>query len=98
MKRFLLTFFLAILAFVASSGMFLLKYHVIEREHYLKKVQSEINKNKRSIHILNAEWATLSDPKRIRILVDTQTTLKPVQLPQVLEWDDIDKRYERTDP
>jgi len=98
MKRFLLTVFLGMLAFSALTGMFLVKYHVMNREHYLIQLQRQINKNNRSIHILKAEWANLTDPKRIQVLVEQQTDLKPLRLSQVIEWNDIDRRYERTVP
>ena len=98
MKRFLLTLFLGVLAFIACSGMFSLKYHVMGKEHYLSHLQSEIQKNKRSIHILNAEWANLTEPKRIRSLMQGNTRLEPVKPDRVIEWSDVDVRYERTGP
>ena len=97
MKRFLFTFFMGLLAFIACSGMFSLKYHVVAREHYLKHLQLEIQKNKRSIHILNAEWANLTDPKRIHALMEKNTQLQPIKTSQVIEWSDIDER-ERITP
>ena len=97
MKRFLITFFFGLLAFIACSGMFSLKYHVVGREHYLRHLQEEIQKNKRSIHILNAELSNLTDPRRIRALIKN-TKLEPVQTSQIIEWSDVDVRYERTVP
>ena len=97
MKRFLLTFFTALLAFIACSGMFALKYHVVKKERQLAQLQDQIQKDERSIHILNAEWANLTNPKRIRKLMEKNTKLKPIQPAQVIEWTDIDERYERTD-
>lgn len=93
MKRVLLTLFFGMLAFIACSGMFSLKYHVLGREHYLSRLQNEIQKNTRSIHILNAEWSNLTDPRRIRILMEN-TKLEPMKTSQVIEWSDIDIRYE----
>lgn len=98
MKRFLLTLFLGTLAFIACSGMFSLKYHVMGKEHYLAQLQNEIQKNKRSIHILNAEWANLTEPKRIRSLMQDNTKLTPIKNDQIIEWSDVDVRYERTGP
>ena len=97
MKRFLLSFFFGLLAFIACSGMFSLKYHVVAREAYLAKIQTQIQNNLRSIHILNAEWSNLTEPRRIRVLM-LNTNLKPIQTTQVIDWADIDERYEGTAP
>ncbi len=95
MKRFLLTLFFGVLAFIACSGMFSLKYHVVGKEHYLAHLQNEIQQNNRSIHILNAELANLTEPKRIRSLMKDNTSLVPIKKEQIIEWSDVDVRYER---
>ena len=91
----LLSFFFGLLAFIACSGMFSLKYHVVARESYLFSLQKQIQKNQRAIHILNAEWSNLTEPRRIRALVQTNTNLSPIQTMQVINWADVDEKYER---
>ena len=89
MKRFFFYFFLGLMAFLATSGMFILKYHVVGKEKNLARIHNQIVQNNRSIHILQAEWANLSDAKRLRILVEKNTTLQKIKPTQVIHWEDI---------
>ncbi len=98
MKRFILCFFLGLLAFIATSGMFILKYHVVGKENQLARLQNQIQKNNRSIRILKAEWTNLNDPKRIRALMQKNTKLTIIKSAQIIEWKDIDVRYEGSAP
>ena len=89
MKRLFFYFLLGLMAFLASSGMFILKYHVVGKERSLARIQRQIAQNNRSIHILQAEWANLSDAKRLRILVEKNTSLQKIKPAQVIHWEDI---------
>ena len=89
MKRFIFYFLFGLMAFTATCGMFILKYHVVGKENNLAQIHKQIVKNNRSIHILNAEWANLSNPKRLRILVEKNTSLQKIKPAQVIHWEDV---------
>jgi len=89
MKRFIFYFLFGLMAFLATSGMFILKYHVVGKEKTLARMHNQIEQNHRSIHILQAEWTNLSDAKRLRILVEKNTELQKIKPAQVIHWNDI---------
>ena len=89
MKRFFFYFLLGLMAFLTTSGMFILKYHVVGKEKALAHIHKQIEQNNRSIHILQAEWANLSDSKRLRILVEKNTSLQKIKPAQIIHWEDI---------
>lgn len=89
MKRFIFYFLFGLMAFLATCGMFILKYHVVGKERSLARMHNQIEQNYRSIHILQAEWTNLSDAKRLRILVEKNTTLQKIKPAQVIHWNDV---------
>ena len=89
MKRFIFYFLFGLMAFLATSGMFILKYHVVGKERTLANIHKQIVDNNRSIHILRAEWTNLSDSKRLRILVEKNTKLQKIKPAQIIHWEDI---------
>jgi len=89
MKRFIFYFLFGLMAFTATCGMFILKYHVVGKESHLAQLHKQIMRNNRSIHILNAEWTNLSTPKRLRGLTQKNTSLQKIKTSQVIEWKDV---------
>ena len=89
MKRFIFYFLFGLMAFLATSGMFILKYHVVGKEKSLARTHNQIVQNNRSIHILQAEWTNLSDAKRLRILIEKNTSLQKIKPEQIIHWDDV---------
>ncbi|MBP5534151.1 MAG: hypothetical protein J6Y03_01415 [Alphaproteobacteria bacterium] len=89
MKRFIFYFLFGLMAFLTTSGMFILKYHVVSKEKSLARMHRQIVQNNRSIHILRAEWTNLSDAKRLRILVEKNTSLQKIKPAQIIHWNDI---------
>ena len=89
MKRFIFYFLFGLMAFLATSGMFILKYHVVSKERTLARIHRQIAQNNRSIHILQAEWTNLSDSKRLRILVEKNTKLQKIKPSQIIHLEDV---------
>ena len=56
----------AVLATVAGTGLFLLKYQVQAQEQRLSGLHKQINGDQEAIHVLKAEWSYLNDPGRLR--------------------------------
>lgn len=90
-KVFINSFFIAI-AILSGALLFVLKYHVKSQETELNRIHKEILKNKREIHMLEAEWAHLNDPQRLRELVKTQTNWQIIGADQIVEMDIIPMR------
>ena len=89
MKRFILYFFCGLIAFSATCGMFMLKYHVLAKQTELAQLHRKIMQNNRSIHILKAEWTNLSKPERLKMLADKNTKLQPVKASQIIRFSQI---------
>lgn len=72
-----------IVLFVSVFGLFKVKYRV----HYLNKdvqeMKKQIEQEKSTIHILNAEWTFLNQPKRLKELANRYLELKEVRAIQV---------------
>ena len=95
MNRFVLNCFFVLIAMVAGVGMFLLKYEVIKEEEILYALQRQIKEDRWEIHTLKADWAHLTDPPRLRVLVDTYTTLQKINPEQVISFERIMSPHRR---
>jgi hypothetical protein len=67
-----------------GMGMFILKYHVVAEEEKLQKLYAQILRDRREIHLLQADWAVLTDPNHLRRLVQEQTKLKTLNAAQII--------------
>ena len=70
-------------------GLFVLKYQVKEKETELKTIHVNILKLKRELHMLEAEWAHLNDPKRLKALVTSQTEWDVIKADQLVHLEEI---------
>lgn len=89
MRKFLINSFFLLVAVLSGVTLFTLKYHVKEMENELKKIHVDILKTKRELHMLEAEWAHLNDPKRLKALVTSQTDWQVIKSEQLVELDDL---------
>lgn len=79
------------LVIACGSGvlMFILKYHVIEKEEELHEIHSQIRQDSREIYMLQVEWAAANDPRRLQSFVEAQTDFKTIHSSQVVETDSL---------
>ena len=89
MKRFFFYFFFCLMAFSSACGMFILKFHVINKETRLTKMHKQIKENNRTIHVLRAEWTNLNNPDRLVSLAKENTTLVPIKQSQIIAWENV---------
>ena len=61
-----------------SMVLFSVKYQVHDLESQYKRLSSELEVERRALHVLHAEWATLNDPKRIEPLASEYLGMGPV--------------------
>lgn len=72
-----------ILAAVAGTGLFMLKYEVQAQEQRLTNLRKEIADTQESIHVLKAEWSYLNDPSRLREQAERHLGLHPLKPSQI---------------
>ena len=97
MKLFFFYLFFCFMAFSAACGMFMLKYHVVDKEILLAKLHKQIAQNNRSIHILRAELTNLNTPERLKILAEKNTTLRPIKHSQIIAWENVSEASKEED-
>lgn len=73
-----------VLAGGISMVLFSVKYQVQGLEDEQKRLTRELEDERRALHVLRAEWATLNDPARIRALAAEHLGLVPVHPEQVV--------------
>ena len=80
--------------FLATLGTILyqVKTGIDIREDRLATLESEINKTKREIAVLEVEWAYLSRPERVMELSDRLLGMRPIAKNRVLAIDAIPMR------
>lgn len=89
MKKILMNCIFLLTAFFTCTGMFILKYQVLDKEKQLARLHQTIFQNQRTIHILKAEWTHLNDPQRIRYLITNYTHLTNLKANQIIELGDV---------
>ncbi|SDG45028.1 cell division protein FtsL [Roseospirillum parvum] len=72
------TFLWLAVATLAGVGLFLLKYQVQSLEDDLAAAERQAAADRQAIHVLNAEWAYLSDPSRIQRLAESRLGMVPL--------------------
>ena len=87
-----------IVAAALSVALFSVKYRVQDLEAELNGVNRAIVAEKRSIHVLHAEWSHFNDPERLRRLATQYLKLGPVAPNQLTNLDsmaEVVKRHPR---
>lgn len=95
MKHWGFNLFCLLVAVMSGVGMFMLKYKVIEKEEELARLHRQIAFDKREIHMLKGDWASLNDPERLRALVVEQTNFKQVAAEQIVAVERVPMRMQK---
>lgn len=72
-----------VLFIVLAVGVYLVKYSVQDVQRELAARKTELATEKETIHLLNAEWAYLNRPDRLRQLADRHLDLVPLDSRQI---------------
>lgn len=83
------TFLALVLAAVMSLGLFVVSYQVQDLEDQLEALNRGIARDNRAVHVLQAEWAHLNDPQRLRLLAERYLGLEPIATKQLGKVEDI---------
>lgn len=92
MKKLIINSICLFIAVISGVLLFVLKYQVKEQETILHQIHRQILRNKREIHMLEAEWAHLNDPQRLQELVAAQTSWQTIQAHQIVKISDLPMR------
>ncbi len=63
---------------VLAIGVYLVKYSVQDVQRNVAELKRDLAVEKESLHLLNAEWAYLNRPERLRYLADKHLDLVPL--------------------
>ena len=74
--------------------MFSLKNQVQAMESELNRINSSIQEDVKSIHVLKAEWSHLNSPQRLRHLASKHILLNPVRAEQIINYSELPFEYE----
>ena len=74
---------------IAASFLFVIKHKVQNLTRDLKQINSQILLEKENIHVLNAELAYLTNPKRIKKLAGEKLNLQIPKPDQIVSLDAI---------
>jgi cell division protein FtsL len=62
---------------VAAFGVYLVKYAVQDMQKQVASLEAQLHEEKESLHLLNAEWAYLNRPERLRTISEKHLELAP---------------------
>ncbi len=68
---------------VLAIGLYMVKYSVQDVQRNVASLKTQLANEKESLHLLNAEWAYLNRPDRLRQLADRHLDLMPLDSRQI---------------
>jgi len=86
------------LAGLSGYAMFQVKYEVAQLDDQLVRIHRETAANQESIHVLRAEWAFLTQPKRLDDLSKRYLALSPIGTAKLGALDATPMRAVKSDP
>ena len=70
---------------VAAFGLYLVKYSVQDVQREVVAMRAALVQENKSIHMLNAEWAYLNRPERLKALAEAHMQVAPISSVQILD-------------
>ena len=80
------TIFVSLVTCVIGACLFQLKYEVMRLESQYKNICHSIQSSERSISVLKAEWAHLTNPQRLQQLAQKHLGIHPLTQKQVVSF------------
>ena len=85
------------LTLIVAVGSSVLKNRVQSLERRLNTIQSNIQKNIASIHVLKADWSYYNTPDRLKKLAQEQLSLENAKPEQIINYSALHFNYEQSD-
>ena len=82
---------------VICFGSFILKNQVHDLELELSRINQDIQKDVKSIHVLKAEWSHLNNPSRLRRLAEEHISLNKLRSEQIINYSALPFEYENNE-
>ena len=82
------------LALAAGAGVFHLKHEVMLLEQQLNHVNRATLEDQEAIHVLQADWTYLNEPRRLEALTHKYLELAPLTAAHVITIDDLPARLD----
>ena len=82
---------------LVAFGTFIMKNQVQALEKELNRINSDIQNDIKTIHILKAEWSHLNSPSRLKKLAEKHVLLNPVKAEQIINYSALPFEYENFD-
>ena len=79
---------------VICFGSFVLKNQVHDLELELSKINLNIQKDVKTIHVLKAEWSHLNNPSRLKKLAAEHVSLNKMRAEQIINYSALPFEYE----
>lgn len=79
---------------IAAFGLYLVKYTVADLKREVDLAEAQVKEEREALHLLNAEWAYLNRPERLRSLADAHLNLAPVQVQQIQPIQSLPAAYD----
>lgn len=84
-----IAFFSIVLSVVYAYSV---KYETLQQYEEMRRLQSEIRKEREAIGILQAEWALLNRPERLDRLAKEHLSLQPLDVRQLARFSELGER------
>lgn len=91
------TLLFLLLAGALSVVLFSVKYQVQDMEQELVDLNRSIIHERQSIHVLQAEWSHLNDPKRLAALAARHLGMKPVDAARMVSFGGVENLLAESD-
>lgn len=87
-----------VLIVASASGLYTVKYRVQAIQTEVTKVTRDLEQERESLRVVEAEWAYLTRPERIQKLATRYLKLQPVQTRQIASDDTLRRATPRVQP
>jgi cell division protein FtsL len=79
---------------VAAFGLYLVKYTVQDMQREVAQLEAELKNEQESLHLLQAEWAYLNRPERLRVMAEKHLELAPFDTRKMMPIEALPARLE----
>lgn len=83
---------------LTSFALYRVKYEASASAGQVARLRAEIAEEQKTVAILKAEWSHLNQPARLQELSSRYLDLKPIDVHQIVTFQDLPQRSQEADP